>query len=105
MPGCIDYLKSVEDLSNWAETLISSAAELAELLREAVQRKYALNGKMREMERYDNYLMSLKSDVISREQMTAAMVEQIHDVRMDLNNVLMSFCQVKKFHCRPNCCK
>ena len=94
MTGCADYTKAVHDLCNWGEALVSSSIELAELLRETIQKKYTLDSKKHQMQRYDNYLVSLKSSQISRQQMTAAMSEQLQDVKIDLNNVLMSFCQV-----------
>jgi len=92
-PKSTEYMRTVSDLCNSGEALTRSAVERAELLRNTIQKKYTLDNKLQQDARYNDYLAKLKSGVISRQVMTMYMAEQQYDVRLDLNNVLFSFCQ------------
>jgi hypothetical protein len=92
-PGCIDYLKSVVELSNWGAAYTNAAISHAELLRGAIQKSYTLSSKLQQTVRYNYYVANLTAGIIAQQQMTAAMTEQLQDVRIDLNNVLLYFCQ------------
>ena len=92
-PGCVDYLSGALQMANWGAALSKSSIEHAELLRDAIQKKYTLDWKLLQFERYRKYITDLKAGNIAKQQMTAAMAEQLQDVRMDLNNLLFTFCQ------------
>jgi hypothetical protein len=92
-PGCSDSLTDALHTINWGAALSKSAIEHAELLRDAIQKKYVLDRKVLQFERYRKYILDLKAGNLAKQQMTTALVEQLQDVRIDLNNLLFTFCQ------------
>ena len=50
-------------------------------------------GKYEQQERYAEYLEELEADSSQREAMTVAMAQQEYDIRLDLNEILLTFCQ------------
>ena len=92
--GSEEYLKAVVSLCNWGVEVTKSAVDHAELLRGTIQRLYLQRSKLMQTVRYSNLVEELKSETASVLDVTLAIREQLQDVRRDVNNVLMSFCQV-----------
>jgi len=88
------YVRNALDMTNWGHTLTKTAIEHAELLRDAIQKRYTLSAKRQQLERNRKFVDDMKTGNNVRQQMTTAMVEQLQDVRIDINNLLFSFCQV-----------
>ena len=95
MAGRLDFLKAMLELCNWGEALTNAAIAHAELLRDAMQKRLSLSSKLQQAARYGQYVAQLASGTMTKQQMTAAMAEQLLDIRTDLNNILFSFCQVQ----------
>jgi hypothetical protein len=92
-PGYMEYRKAVLELSNWGAAFTNAAISHAELLRDAIQKSYTFNSKAQQTTRYNYYVGNFTAGIIAQQQVTAAMAEQLQDLRIDLNNVLLSFCQ------------
>lgn len=75
--------------------LDSSMVERAEMLRDSMEKRTLLDMKKEQEERISDHLEKYKKDLFSEELLIAAMVEQSYDVRLDLNEALLTFCQVR----------
>lgn len=69
--------------------------ERAELLREAVNSRAIMDAKMSQQKRLKDNIRDTRAGLISGTDVVLAdITEQTYDVRMDLNEALVVFCQV-----------
>ena len=47
--GAFEYMRTVLDVINWGEAVTRSTVEHAEIMRDCIQRKYALDSKLRQV--------------------------------------------------------
>lgn len=91
--GSANYRRRFLDLSNWGEALTKTAVERAEIFRQALRQRMLLESKQEQAKRYQNYVDELKRGVLSQVSMRAHMAQQTYDVRLDLNEALITFCR------------
>jgi hypothetical protein len=101
--GCADYLTAILKMCDWGQAMMSAAIEYAELLREAVQHRHMLNSKLLAQQRYTEYANGLRQETVNQQAVTAGIVEQLHDLIIDINNILFSFCQAYFYETLTEC--
>ena len=64
------------------------------MLRAAVNKRYLLDMKNEQMDRIEDHVDDYRKGLVRNRQIViAALIEQSYDVRMDLNEALLMFCQ------------
>lgn len=91
--GTSGYRRRFLDLSNWGEALTKSAVERADLFRQTYRLRMFFESKQEQSKRYASYLNNLKKGLISQNEMRARMIQQTYDIRIDLNEALVTFCE------------
>lgn len=77
--------------------------EKAELLRNALEKKFNLENKMLEKEKYEEFLKLLIENYGNRDKVLKAMAEQTYEVRLDLNALLIQFCRAYFYENLQSC--
>ena len=53
--GCAEYKRALLNFANWGEALTRSMTEFAELMREAIEKKLILDGKVQQKKRIEQH--------------------------------------------------
>ena len=67
------------------------------MIREAMYKRTVLDLKKEQKKRIDEHIQKYRDDLYGKELLINEMVEQSYDIRLDLNDALLMFCQVKVF--------
>ncbi|CAD5124776.1 DgyrCDS13039 [Dimorphilus gyrociliatus] len=110
IPGSQEYRDSLIIVCNWGEALTRAMVEKAELMRDALEKRFTLQNKQLENKRYKELFKLLEQNFGNKDKVLKAMAEQTYEVRLDLNAILIQFCrayfyenlQVCKDSSRPN---
>ena len=65
------------------------------MLREAMKKRMILDLKKEQKKRIDDHIQKYRNDLYSGELLINEIVEQSYDIRLDLNEALLTFCQVR----------
>lgn len=93
IPAATEYRDALIVVTNWGEALTRAMVEKAELLRNALEKKFNLENKMLEKQKYEEFLRLLIANYGNRDKVLKAMAEQTYEVRLDLNAILIQFCR------------
>lgn len=104
--GVLAYKKTFLDLTNWGKALTKSAIERADLFRHTYQLKMLLESKKEQSIRYHKYLKKIEDGTAKQIEMRTLMIQQTFDIRIDLNEALVTFCEAYFYEnqspCNPN---
>jgi hypothetical protein len=101
--GSLRYGNAITATSNLGEAMSEAMIERAELSRYAIEKRAILDAKIRQRERVAVMIEDLKNGVALKEAALAMMHEQTYDVRMDLNEALLQFCQAYFYENHMEC--
>ncbi|CAD5124777.1 DgyrCDS13040 [Dimorphilus gyrociliatus] len=101
--GSANYRRRFLDLSNWGEALTKTAVERAEMVRQALRKRMLLESKQEQAKRYEKYVEDLKKGILSNIAVRAFMAQQTYDIRLDLNEALITFCRAFFYENLGNC--
>jgi hypothetical protein len=103
VPGAVGYSRSIMDLCNWGMSLTDSMVERAETMRHAMEKRKYFDSKLEQAKKITALIDSMKEDFSLREELLAAMHEETYDVRVDLNDALVQFCQAYFYETLEEC--
>ena len=102
--GADGYLVTLLDTSNWGKALTEAMIELSENYRQAVLVKSLLDSKIEMQERYQGYLDELATNIdLHRNHMILMMADMQHDLRNDVNDLILSFCEYYFYENQREC--
>ena len=68
------------------------------MIREAMYKRTVLDLKRGQKTRIEEHIQKYRNDLYSQELLINEMIEQSYDIRLDLNDALLMFCQVSFLH-------
>jgi hypothetical protein len=102
--GAPEYLLSMIETSNWGKALMETMTELAENFRQAALAKSMLDAKIEMKERYEGYIAGIDADIEShRHFMIRKMNEMQHEMRVDITELLLTFCEMHFYENQRPC--
>ncbi len=100
----LEYGRALMDSANWGEAMSEAMNERAELNRNCIERRCRLDAKIQQKKRTLEVIEKLKVNFVGeKEAALAAMHEQTYDVRIDLNEALLQFCQAYFYENHREC--
>merc|ERR1712038_1208742 len=93
IPGANEYKVNLLSTVNWGIALTKSMIEKAELIRYSFECKFKLNSKKRQQNRIQKVFNDAYEGLDKQEEIMKNIYEQTYDVRADLNDALLMFCQ------------